>query len=150
MVYKHATIAGTDYEIFIDIPVFDVEASTDTCHMLGSKHSNVSRTGIDVLGFKIRHFVHHSSLCVIQSRVAKLAVRLTLPLSWLSMCYVTLIRAATFLVGLTADAISINILIEEILALSAVFYLTHCYTPFHSSLNNSVNSSHMSSMNSWK
>ena len=130
MVYKHATIAGTDYEIFIDIPIFDIEASTDTCHMLGSKHSNVSRTGIDVLGFKIRHFVHHSSLCVIQSRVAKLAVRLTLPLSWLSMCYVTLIRAATFLVCLQTESVTIRIFVGEFLALAAVFCFARYCNPF--------------------
>ena len=143
MVYKHATIACTDDEVFIDIPVFNVEASTDTCHMLGSKHSYVSRTGfnffvsqgIDVLGFKIRHFVHHSSLCVIQARVAKLAVCITPPLSWLSVCYMTLIRATAFHVCLQTESVTIRIFVGEFLALSAVDYLAHDCTPFHSSLS---------------
>ena len=59
-----------------------------------------------------------------------------------------LVRAAAFLVGLTADAISLNVLIEKFIALAAVFYLTHCYTPFHSRFNISGNSSQMPSMNS--
>ena len=59
-----------------------------------------------------------------------------------------LVRASTFLVGLTADAIAINVLIEEIIALSAVDYIAHDYTPFHSRFNISGNSSQMPSMNS--
>ena len=46
-----------------------------------------------------------------------------------------LVRAAAFLVVLTADAISINVLIEKILAFTAVDYLAHDCTPFHSSFN---------------
>ena len=46
-----------------------------------------------------------------------------------------LVRAATFIVGLTADAIAINVLIEEFIALSAMYYLAHDCTPFHSSFN---------------
>lgn len=51
------------------------------------------------------------------------------------MCYVALVRAAAFLVVLAADAIAINVLIEEFLALAAVDYLAHDCTPFHSRFN---------------
>ena len=45
---------------------------------------------------------------------------------WLSVFYVTLVAAVTFLFGLSADAIAFNVLIEKFLALAAMYYLTHC------------------------
>lgn len=52
------------------------------------------------------------------------------------MCYVALISAETNLVVFfAAETIAINVLIEKFLALSAVDYLTHDCTPFHSRFN---------------
>ena len=39
---------------------------------------------------------------------------------WFSVSYVTLVAAVTFLVGLAADTIAFNVLVEEIIALAAV------------------------------
>ena len=46
-----------------------------------------------------------------------------------------LVRASAFLVGLATDAIAINVLIEEFLALSAVDCLARYCNPFHSSFS---------------
>ena len=35
----------------------------------------------------------------------------------------TLVTAATFLIGLAADAVAIRVLVEEIITLSAVYYI---------------------------
>ena len=40
--------------------------------------------------------------------------------SWFSVCYVTLVRAATNLFGLAADAVAIRVFVVEFLALTAV------------------------------
>ena len=41
---------------------------------------------------------------------------------WLSVSYVTLVTAVTFFVGLAAEAVAVNILVEEIIALSTIYY----------------------------
>ena len=55
--------------------------------------------------------------------------------SWLSVSYVTLVAAVTFLVGLAADTISVDVLVEKFLALSAVnYFISHnirCFCFFH-------------------
>ena len=55
--------------------------------------------------------------------------------SWLSVSYVALVAAVTFLVGLAADTISVDVLVEKHLALSAVNYFIihniHCFCFFH-------------------
>ena len=43
-------------------------------------------------------------------------------LSWLSVYYVTLVAAVTFLVGLAADAVAIRVFVVEFLALSTIYY----------------------------
>ena len=42
--------------------------------------------------------------------------------SWLTVSYVTLVAAVTNLSGLAADAISVDVLVEKLLALAAVNY----------------------------
>ena len=42
--------------------------------------------------------------------------------SWLSVSYVALVAAVTFLVGLAADAVAIRVFVVEFLALAAVNY----------------------------
>ena len=69
-------------------------------------------------------------------------------LSWLSVCYMTLIRATALVIVLYANTIAIRIFVGEFLALSAVDYLAHDCTPFHSRFNISGNSSYIPSINS--
>ena len=45
--------------------------------------------------------------------------------SWLPVYYVTLVSAVTFLFGLSADAISVDVLVQEFLALAAAYYFIH-------------------------
>ena len=45
--------------------------------------------------------------------------------SWLSVSYVALVTAVTFLVGLAADAISVDVLVEELFTLAAVDFFVH-------------------------
>ena len=56
-------------------------------------------------------------------------------LSWLSVCYMALIRATALVIVLYAKSVAVYVFISEFLAFAAVYYLTHCYTPFHSSLS---------------
>ena len=48
--------------------------------------------------------------------------------SWLSVSYVTLVAAVTFLVGLAADAVAIRVFVVEFLALTTVYYFVHNYS----------------------
>ena len=41
------------------------------------------------------------------------------------MSYVTLVAAVTFLIGLAADAISVDVLVEELFTLAAVDFFVH-------------------------
>ena len=56
-------------------------------------------------------------------------------LSWLSVYYVTLVAAVTFLVGLAADAVAIRVFVVEFLALSTIYnFISHnirCFYFFH-------------------
>ena len=51
--------------------------------------------------------------------------------SWLSVSYVTLVAAVTFLVGIAADAVAIRVFVVEFLALSTIYYFIshniHCF-----------------------
>ena len=55
--------------------------------------------------------------------------------SWLTIYQVTLVAAVTFFVGLAAEAVAVNILVEELFALSAVNYFIlhniHYFYFFH-------------------
>ena len=45
---------------------------------------------------------------------------------WFSVSYVALVAAVTFLIGLAADTISVDVLVEKHLALSAVYcFISH-------------------------
>ena len=45
---------------------------------------------------------------------------------WFSVSYVALVAAVTFFVGLAAEAVAVNILVEELFALSAVYcFISH-------------------------
>ena len=55
--------------------------------------------------------------------------------SWLSVSYVALVAAVTFLVGLAADAVAIRVFVVEFLALSTIYnFISHnirCFYFFH-------------------
>ena len=55
--------------------------------------------------------------------------------SWLSVYYVTLVAAVTFLIGLAADAVAIRVFVVEFLALSTIYnFISHnirCFYFFH-------------------
>ena len=44
---------------------------------------------------------------------------------WFSVSYVTLVAAVTNLFGLSTDAISVDVLVEELFTLAAVYYFIH-------------------------
>ena len=44
---------------------------------------------------------------------------------WFSVSYVTLVAAVTFLFGLSTDAISVDVLVEELFTLAAVDFFVH-------------------------
>ena len=45
--------------------------------------------------------------------------------SWLSVSYEALVAAVTFLFGLSTDAISVDVLVEELFTLAAVDFFVH-------------------------
>ena len=67
--------------------------------------------------------------------IARCSINQSRSASWLTIYQVTLIRASTYLFGLVADAIAVCVLVEELFALTAVYYfISHnirCFCFFH-------------------
>ena len=125
--------------LVLSIPMYLVQASTSSC-----------RKVLMSLGSKLDISCIIAPSALYNPELLNLLSVLHCLLSWLSVRYMTLIRATAFHVCLHTESVTIRIFVGEFLALSAVDCLAHDCTPFHSRFNISGNLSHIISIKSWK
>lgn len=125
--------------LVLSIPMYLAQASTSSC-----------RKALMSLGSKLDISCIIAPSALYKPELLNLLSVLHCLLSWLSMNYMALIRATAFHVCLQTESVTVRVFVGEFLALSTMFYLTHCYIPFHSRFNISGNSSYIPSINSWK